>query len=722
MIISRRFSLPGRFCIFWLLWLMYPAGVFASHPIDSLEKVLPTLKMEQRIDAMNKLATQLRRSQPEKALQYAQRALAISDSCHYTQGIALSNQTLGVIYYTQTSFQLAQTYHREALRLFQSLGDQQNLARELRYLGMVEVNQSRYQSALDRYEQALKIFKELKSESGAADCYGNIATVYNFLGDYQKAIQYSFKSLKYREKTGDKAGVGFSYNSIGFLYTKLHKYVYALNYLEKSHQTAIQNKDQVGQIFPLINMGEVYRVWGDDAKAVSYLNQGKVLAEKMHHQSGLYQAYDKLGLILRKQGQLEKALHLQMKALAICEELKNKEGLVTVMNHIGAIHSQQQKYRMALGYYQKSLSLAQDIQSKPMIKECYLSIAQTSYRLNDFVQSARYYELYQGTQDTLFNEITERVVVEIQQKYEAEKKASEIRIIQQEKEIKELALEKAHTQRNMLLFIVCLGIIILILAVYLYLVKHRSNEELRSVNGRLSESEAHLQQINQTKDKLFSIVAHDLRGPINSLSALLQMQAEYPDSFTGEELKGFLHKMNGSVKNLSSLLDNLLHWSLAQMGHIEFAPEPLQLEAIVENNFRLLEESARTKGVYLKNDLSTQIRVSADRNMVDIVLRNLINNAIKFSHQEGRVLVHAQTVGKYAHISISDQGVGIPADRLATLFHQRQTHSTRGTGNEAGTGLGLLLCQEFVERCGGNIQVKSEVNEGTTFTFTLPMN
>jgi signal transduction histidine kinase len=711
-----------RLAPFHLVLLLFSGVAYTQDSTDSLERYLPRLNDEQKVRVLNQLAVKLQRNQSDKALLYAKQALELSESCHFTLGKALTLQTFGIIYYSQTNFNKSQTYHQYALHLFQSLDDKENGATELRYLGLVDVNQSRYSQALEKYEQALKIFRELKVQSGIADCYGNIATVHNFLGDYQKAIQFSFKSLEYREKVGKTDGIGYSYNSIGFLYTKLHKYVLALNYLEKAHTIAVKNNDRLGQVFPLINIGEVYRVWGDEGKATTYLTQALILSEQLHHQSGLFQANDKLGLIARKKGKLAQALNYQLKALAICEQLKNKEGLTTVLNHIGQVYFEQKAYAKALGYYQKSLLVAQEIGSKPSIKECYLYIAQTHYRLTQFEQSARFYELYQGTQDTLFNELSERVIGEIQQKYEAEKKAGEFKILQQEKQIQELALAKGRNFRNFLLFIVALVIMILVLAIYLYFIKSRGNRELKQINQQLLDSEANLQQLNATKDKLFSIVSHDLRGPINTFSGFLKIQAAYPDSFTEAEMKDFIRKMDTSVKNLSGLLNNLLHWSLSQMGHIEFAPERLQLESVVEDNLTLLEENAQIKKVSLEMRVSEGTSVVADRNMLDIVLRNLINNAIKFSHQDGKVYVYAQQFEQFAEISVVDTGVGITSERMEGLFHTQNAHSTRGTANEPGTGLGLLLCREFVERCGGNIQVKSELNEGTTFIFTLPTN
>lgn len=637
-----------------------------------------------------------------------------------TQGKALSLQSLGLIYYTKTDFDQAQAYHRRALQLFQSIGDRPNLAWQLRNLGLVEVNFSQYDRALGHYTQALQVFQELRQDAGVADCYGNIAIVYSFLGDYQKAIQYSFASLKYREKVRDMAKVGQSYNSIGFLYTKLHKYVYARNYLEKSLQIADQRGDRVSHVFPLVNLGEVYRVWGDDARAVAYLNKAVKLSEEIHHQSGLFQSYDKLGLIARKHGELDKALQYQLKALQISDSLQNKEGSSTISNHIGQVYFDKGSYRKALEYHQKSLLIAREIKSKPTIKECYLFLAKTNYRLGNFEESAHGYQLYQDTQDTLFNDLTERVVAEIQQQYEAEKKASELKMLRQEKELQRLALAKGQNFRNSLLFAMCLGAIILGLAIYLYLSKSRSNRILKHMNERLSESEANLQQLNATKDKLFSIISHDLRGPLSTFSGFLQIRADYPSTFTEEETQDFIRKMSNSVKNLSELLNNLLQWSLSQMGHVSFTPERLPLDAFVKNNIRLLEESAVTKGVSLVAQVEQGTTVTADRHMLDLVLRNLLNNAVKFSREGDTVCVKAQLLTDFAEISVADTGIGIPAERLRGLFATQPTHSTRGTANERGTGLGLLLCREFIEQCGGTIQAISEENKGTTFTFTLP--
>lgn len=719
---AKLFLLP-RLCFIFLFSavLLSFCPATADSPTDSLEQQLAMATDAQRVSIFNQLATLYRTSQADTALAYAHKALRLAERIRDLQGKALAYQNFGLIYYYgKTDFANAQRYHKQAIPLFHALGDRHNLAAQLRYLGLVEINFSRYEKALEHYNEALSIFQELKDRAGIADCYGNIATVYNFQGDYSQAINYSFKSLKYREETGNQEFIGYSYNSIGFLYTKLHKYVYALKYLEKSLQIAEKSKDQVREVFPLINIGEVYRAWGDDKKAVEYLNRALFLAKKLNRHNGLYQAYDKLGLVARKRRKYQQALDYQLKALEVCEQLANKEGLAMVLNHIGQVYFDMKNYQAALTYHHRSLSMALAIHSNPMVKDGYHHLAQTFYRLNNFKESSRYYELFLNSQDVLFNDLTERVVSERQQMYEAEKNQKEMTILRQQKELREMALAQEFSLRKWLVFIMALGIIIVALAVYLYFIKTRSNRALMQMNRQLSVSEANLQQLNATKDKLFSIISHDLRGPIQSFSGFLQLLVNHPGSFSEEEIKQVIGKVNDSVKNLSRMLANLLNWSQSQMNSIGFSPERIDLDEIVDRNIDLLNENAQAKGIHLSRQLQEGSSVLADENMLDIVLRNLIHNAIKFSREGGQVMIEARQHTDYTEISVADTGVGISTDKIATIFQTEHTFSTRGTANEQGTGLGLLLCREFIEKLGGHIRVVSESDRGTTFIFTLP--
>ena len=247
------------------------------------------------------------------------------------------------------------------------------------------------------------------------------------------------------------------------------------------------------------------------------------------------------------------------------------------------------------------------------------------------------------------------------------------------------------------------------------------NDELRATNERLAQSEQYLRQTNATKDKFFSIISHDLKSPLNSLTGFLQILDIQVDVFSPEELKAFAKDINKSVKNLLDLLDNLLLWSRSQTGTIEYVPQSLNLSEAVADNLNLMHAAAQKKGVRLQADPDGNLRVYADQNMLNSVLRNLLSNAIKFTPSGGSVVVGASARGGHVEVSVRDNGIGMSPSALEHLFRLDAYHTTPGTDAEKGNGLGLILCQEFVEKNGGTLRVESTKGQGTTFRFTVPV-
>lgn len=229
-----------------------------------------------------------------------------------------------------------------------------------------------------------------------------------------------------------------------------------------------------------------------------------------------------------------------------------------------------------------------------------------------------------------------------------------------------------------------------------------------------------LKKANATKDKLFSIISHDLRSPLGGLLNSLELLTEKWEALPDETKREILTDLRGSVKSAFDLMENMLCWANAQRGKIDFQPENTPLRQIVDNNRRVLSGVAREKSIRIETDIDPQLLVYADPNMAMSVLRNLISNAVKFTPEGGRVEVTAEEGGAEVAISVSDTGVGVGPERLPRLFQPDAHFTTPGTRNEKGSGLGLLLCREFVERNGGRIWAAERPGGGTVFTFTLP--
>jgi len=250
----------------------------------------------------------------------------------------------------------------------------------------------------------------------------------------------------------------------------------------------------------------------------------------------------------------------------------------------------------------------------------------------------------------------------------------------------------------------------------------REGMRLSELNDKLLRSEEELKKINDTKDKFFSIVAHDLRNPIGSSRSLLETLLLYYDEMSSDELKNMLNVMYETTKRTYEMLENLLTWARAQMRKIEFLPFVQPLFGVVERNVKLFQQSANNKEININNLVPSELVAYFDTNLVDTIIRNLLSNAIKFTPQYGTVLIGADENfdENYIVVFVKDSGVGISKERLEKLFEMSMARSTQGTSGERGSGLGLLLCKEFVDMSGGQIWAESEPNNGTVIYFTLP--
>lgn len=230
-----------------------------------------------------------------------------------------------------------------------------------------------------------------------------------------------------------------------------------------------------------------------------------------------------------------------------------------------------------------------------------------------------------------------------------------------------------------------------------------------------------LKALNSTKDKLFSIIAHDLKSPFNGILGFSELLSENIRTYPIEKTEEIIAIINSSSKQTLSLLENLLAWSNTQTGQIDFKPENHKMQPIIQAIVNVFNSSATIKNITINYHQTEDVIAYADLNMLKTVLRNLIHNAIKFTDSGGRVDIHALSDQKQIEISIADNGVGMNEETLNNLFRMNTTTTSAGTANEKGSGLGLVLCREFVENHGGKIWVESDVGKGSKFVFTLPL-
>ena len=253
------------------------------------------------------------------------------------------------------------------------------------------------------------------------------------------------------------------------------------------------------------------------------------------------------------------------------------------------------------------------------------------------------------------------------------------------------------------------------------LVKDLLEEELTRQKIQIEEQKKELESLNATKDKFFSIIAHDLKNPFASLIGASDFLVSSSNDLSKEQMANFLKIINSSAKQGYRLLENLLEWSRMQTGIISWQPEQVDMWDLVNEVVNLLRSSAETKQIHLEARVDEDLSAFVDPNMINTVVRNLVSNAIKFTARGGEVIVESKQLKDAIEITVRDNGIGIKADDIAKLFRIDEQLVQNGTENETGTGLGLILCKEFIDKHKGELYVKSEPNKGSSFIFTLPM-
>jgi signal transduction histidine kinase len=245
-------------------------------------------------------------------------------------------------------------------------------------------------------------------------------------------------------------------------------------------------------------------------------------------------------------------------------------------------------------------------------------------------------------------------------------------------------------------------------------------EQLNNTNQQLKDTNQQLVILNSTKDRFFSIIAHDLRNPFHTVNGFAEILIKDYKKLPPEKIERFLNLIYASSKSGNNLLENLLQWSRSQTDRISYMPARINLSALADETINLLEGDAHHKNISVQSLIDQHIMVFADENMLKTIFRNLVSNSIKFTSENGIVTISSILTDSQVEVTVTDTGTGISSENIAKLFRIDSNLTTKGTANESGTGLGLILCKEFLEKHNGKIWVESEEGKGSKFKFTLP--
>jgi signal transduction histidine kinase len=588
-----------------------------------------------------------------------------------------------------------------------------------------------------------------------------IGNLYHINNIYDKSLEYFLKAATRAEKMGDKNMFVHSNNWAGYIYSQLGETEHAIEILMKNLDYA--ERENISEYLPEVNLmlGFAYRDFKDNTNALKYFEAAKESAEQTGAEGHLSTILNEIGNLNSISGNTRAGLEFQMKALEMRKKQNNLALVGYSYNDIANSYFLAKDHLKAIQYFKESLRIQKQLNNDWAAFYCYVNIASIFHELKknalqkayldsaktvsdelrlkpvyqlyyescltyyesiyDYRQVYSHYKLMNAYRDSLRMEETARQITEITSKYNDEKRD------------RELERRNIENQRLKLLTILSIsGIVFLIIVTLLlvrsFFIKKRVNNLLEQKNleiirqhDEIKRQRDEYQKLNATKDKFFSIIAHDLKNPFSGMIGLTDILLTDNKTFSEKELNEVYADLNETSKVTYSLLENLLLWSRAQTKSLHIEPEAVNADQLVREINSLYSRQAKTKNIEISVMTEPGLKFYADINMVRTILRNLVSNAVKFTNEKGKVSIISKKTGKFAEVSVNDTGVGLSPEDMEKLFRIDVNTTSIGRHHEKGSGLGLILCKEFVEMNGGNIRVESTPGKGTRFLFTLPL-
>ncbi|WP_386133969.1 tetratricopeptide repeat-containing sensor histidine kinase [Winogradskyella aquimaris] len=623
----------------------------------------------------------------DKALLYVNQTAKLSEKLNYTKGLAESTYFRALIYTQRDDYFNAIDNYDKSRKYYLQISDTLGVAKVSNSIGLLEIQRGNYAIGLQNSLAAIDVFEKQNLVDELSSAYNNLAEAYFKTNQIDKAIDFNFKALDVGKRINDRNGIIASTKNIADLYALRKEHRKAIEYYENVLEMLNPTKDQNlrGEILP--KLGSQYLEFKEYDKAAEFLVEGLKYNRKQD----------------------------------------NQEGILLALNAIGNLNLQKRNVKLAEIQLNEAYNIAQKTDNKAALLENYkLHIALDStrgYFQNAFFWQNKYYDLKEEidqidqpdfSSDTdPMDLIQANSIEEEMNNFEEQNNSSE---------------KKTWLNNPLVLYIALAATAILLTLLLLYILKNKAyketlieqkeklkQEQIR--NEAILEQTHHLEEVNQVKDKLFSIVSHDLKDSISSIKAFLDLLKE--DSISKEEFRELIPELSENANNASSLLFNLLNWSKSQMQNLEPNPELFNIQEVFHTKMALVEQKVEDKRIVLIDE-SQRDFVYADKSMVEIVIQNLITNAVKFSRTGDVITVSNQDVNGKALICVEDTGVGISEENIKKLFNANKNFTTVGTKNEKGTGLGLTIAKDLVELNNGRIWVESTENVGSKFFIELP--
>ncbi|SHG34860.1 tetratricopeptide repeat-containing sensor histidine kinase [Flagellimonas flava] len=602
--------------------------------------------------------------------------------------------------------------NQKASELCKAIDFKHGEIRTLENFGSYYSDAGNRQKSMAIFKKALALAKNINDKECELSIINALSNDHYYEGNVAEALNLYLKGIDLAKQVNSQDMLSILNENIASLYADQKDFKNAEIFYDTVQAINRKLGNEIFHAETQSNMASMYKDAKNFEHAMFNVNKSIAIFEKHKIYDWLAYAYQVKGSIYLEQEKYQWALYWFDQSNLLHNDLDDNREKVKLLNGMAQVYLGLGRDSLSLAYANDGLKLSKQIKSLQGEKEC----SETLYKLHksqgDTNAALIHLETFTSLSDSLSKDKNRQSLSLLETKLQYQQEKRELIAAN------EMALAK---QRTYIYFAV---IILLILSGITFMVRRSAriqkklNVELHQKSEVVSQRESQLNEINKTKTKLFSIIGHDLRGPIGALQGMLKLFTE--GEITKDEFLSFIPKFKSDVENISFALNNLLSWGQTQLNGVATKPKRISLDKLVSSNIQLLSEVASAKSIKIINQLPENPLGWADQHHIDIVIRNLLSNAIKFTPENGLITIEAEEKRKVWQIMIRDTGIGMNTEIQKKIFTDSTNITTYGTNNEKGTGLGLSLCKEMILKNNGEIWVESIIRKGTTFFFTIP--
>jgi signal transduction histidine kinase/tetratricopeptide (TPR) repeat protein len=588
---------------------------------------------------------------------------------------------------------------KHALELSVTTEDLNNQAKSLNYIGVIYTNLGANEVALDHHYAALKVAIEADDWEQSGYSYNNIGGVYGYKNNLSAAIENIQKAIKIFEDNNDQTGLAYCSINIGKLYENQDNFDKSLEYFNRALKISLEINKQDMQARILLDIANLHYQKGDYAKAKEAYLELEKYYEEINYLKGLAEIWNGLSEVYFKERKYNDALKYSEKALELNKVILNAKSEVNSLNNIALIYLALGKKNIGENYLAKSHTKSVEINNPYALMDTYNTHYSFYKQTGELNKSIQYYEKYHQLQDSIFTNEEVIKLGELEALLRIEKAEGEKQVLQKELEIQKY-------QRNYFIVILIMLFLIAAAVTFRFYEKKKLSEELK--------------QTNLVKDKFFSIISHDLREPFSAILGSIDILKNCYDELNEKERIESIDTIQQALHKDFELLENLLMWARNQSNDILFSPVKLRVKELIDKNIFLIKSNLTKKNIAVEINCDENLSITADEQMLNSILRNLIFNAVKFTRSDGKISITVARDNNFVNITINDDGLGMDEYTLNKLFQLDKKVTSKGTAGESGSGIGLILTKDFIKRHKGKITVESQLNVGSSFNVSLP--